>query len=68
MKGGCRNLWRKRLFAVMQLERLGWEINGHDGVGCGERSQFTTTRLFHDEMPDSCLATCKMSGAQEVPL
>lgn len=39
MKGGCLNFWRKRLFAVMQLERLGWEINGHGDVGCGERSQ-----------------------------
>lgn len=61
------NFWRKRLFAVMQLERLGWEINGHGGVGCAESSQFTTTRLFHGEMPDSCLATCKMSSAQAGP-
>lgn len=44
------NFWRKRWFAVMQLEGLGWEINSHGGVDCGERSQFTTTRLFHDEM------------------
>lgn len=62
------NFWRKRLFAVMQLGRLGWEIHGQGGVGCGEISQFTTTRLFHDEMPDSCLATCKISSAQEMPL
>lgn len=68
MKSGCVNFWRKRLFAEMQLERLEWEINGHGGVGCDERSQFTATRLFHDEMLGSCLATCKMRSAHEVPL
>lgn len=31
------NFWAKWLFTVMQLQRLGWEINGHGAVGCGER-------------------------------
>lgn len=56
------NFGTKRLFAGMQLQRLGWEINGHGAVGCGERSQFTTTRLFHDEMPGSCL--CHLQNEQ----
>lgn len=67
MKGGCANFWRKIVCCKAAGEfRMG--INGHGGVGCGERSPFITTRLFHDAMPDSCLATCKMSNAQEVPL
>jgi len=48
MKGGWKNFWSERLFAVIQLNRLRWEINGHDGIGCGEGSEFRTTRFSHD--------------------
>lgn len=36
----------ERLFAMIQLER--WEINGHNGTGCGEGSESRTTGLSHD--------------------
>lgn len=48
MNGRYKDFWRERLFAIIQLESLKWEINGHDGIGCDEGPEFRTTRFFWD--------------------